>query len=173
MEEYRFCKRDGCGVRFKVTDNRQYYCCRACSKKRYRDTEKGKLKSLEYCRTEKHRKAQEEYYYSDHGQMVRKESLQRKKNIERARQRSKEYYEKYPERFKAGQIAGLVHKEEKPCLVDGCDKIGERHHPDYAIPEMILWLCRSHHLRLHNGWIDFDYTATKQKADTSSLITNI
>ncbi len=172
MEEYKVCKRDGCEVRFKVMDNRQYYCCRACSKKRYRDTEKGKLKSLEYCRTNKHRKAQEEYYYSDHGRAVREKSLQREGNIKRARLRSKAYYEKHPERFKAAQVASRIHKGEEICLVDGCNETGERHHPDYTIPEMILWLCRSHHLRLHNGWIDFDYTATN-KADTSSLITNI
>lgn len=38
--------------------------------------------------------------------------------------------------------------EEKSCRV--CGDKAEMHHPDYNQPILIDWLCREHHLELHN-----------------------
>ena len=35
------------------------------------------------------------------------------------------------------------------CSVPGCAKPAQAHHPDYSRPELIYWLCRSHHLSWH------------------------
>jgi hypothetical protein len=37
---------------------------------------------------------------------------------------------------------------QKPCRHCG-DAKSERHHPDYARPLFVIWLCRPCHLRLH------------------------
>jgi len=42
---------------------------------------------------------------------------------------------------------GLI--EKKPCSVDGCTLPSQMHHPDYDRPLKIVWLCRKHHVRLH------------------------
>jgi hypothetical protein len=39
--------------------------------------------------------------------------------------------------------------EAQPCEVEGCDKLGERHHDDYAKPLDVRWLCRAHHVAHH------------------------
>lgn len=35
------------------------------------------------------------------------------------------------------------------CEVPRCTELGEGHHPDYEKPLDVRWLCRSHHLELH------------------------
>lgn len=35
-----------------------------------------------------------------------------------------------------------------PCAVCGCPTV-EMHHPDYAKPLEVVWLCRPHHRALH------------------------
>jgi hypothetical protein len=39
--------------------------------------------------------------------------------------------------------------ERGPCEVDGCKNKPEMHHDDYTKPLMVRWICRFHHLRLH------------------------
>jgi len=37
-----------------------------------------------------------------------------------------------------------------PCEFGSCTQVNvEAHHPDYAQPLDVLWLCRPHHLELH------------------------
>ena len=36
-----------------------------------------------------------------------------------------------------------------PCSIKGCSEKGERHHPDYAKPLEVIWLCTKHHHLLH------------------------
>ena len=38
--------------------------------------------------------------------------------------------------------------QKKPCRRCG-DANSERHHPDYARPLFVIWLCRSCHVKLH------------------------
>ncbi len=40
--------------------------------------------------------------------------------------------------------------KKQPCSICGDEK-SEMHHEDYSKPIEILWLCRIHHLELHNG----------------------
>jgi hypothetical protein len=35
------------------------------------------------------------------------------------------------------------------CAVPECDKKPEAHHPDYASPLDVVWLCRAHHMQAH------------------------
>lgn len=35
-----------------------------------------------------------------------------------------------------------------PCLVCGQDSV-EAHHPDYAAPMSVIWLCEQHHKEVH------------------------
>jgi len=43
-------------------------------------------------------------------------------------------------------LSGVIKKT--PCVVCGDEK-SERHHPDYDKPREVIWLCRRHHLELH------------------------
>lgn len=36
-------------------------------------------------------------------------------------------------------------KVKEPCSFDGCQEIGEKHHPNYSNPLDVLWYCRKHH----------------------------
>lgn len=57
--------------------------------------------------------------------------------------------EKLLERDRVKQKAKIAHPLRLFCRVDGCNELGERHHPDYSKPLEIVWLCREHHLREH------------------------
>jgi len=37
------------------------------------------------------------------------------------------------------------------CQIEGCSKLGIRHHEDYNKPLEILWLCPKHHTGLHQN----------------------
>lgn len=38
---------------------------------------------------------------------------------------------------------------KKPCII--CKDVNsEAHHPDYDKPKQVIWLCRKHHLEIHN-----------------------
>ena len=59
---------------------------------------------------------------------------------------------KYPDRHRA---RGLLHNavargkiQKKPCEVCGALKV-DAHHPDYAKPLQVHWLCRKHHMEYH------------------------
>jgi hypothetical protein len=39
-------------------------------------------------------------------------------------------------------------RKKKPCIVCGSEK-SEGHHLDYSKPLMVMWLCRSHHVKWH------------------------
>lgn len=47
------------------------------------------------------------------------------------------------------QRRGLI--TPKPCEVSGCNNKSEKHHDDYSKPLVVRWLCRIHHLELHNA----------------------
>jgi hypothetical protein len=36
-----------------------------------------------------------------------------------------------------------------PCFVCGSEQV-EAHHPDYSAPLDVVWLCRQHHMEIHN-----------------------
>ena len=41
------------------------------------------------------------------------------------------------------------HRDTQKCSVDGCNEIAERHHLSYQNPDNFIWLCREHHLDIH------------------------
>jgi len=45
-------------------------------------------------------------------------------------------------------VGDYVKNRQKPCRHCG-DARSERHHPDYARPLFVIWLCRPCHLKLH------------------------
>jgi len=69
-----------------------------------------------------------------------------------ARATSRRMREKYPEKVTARSIlnreilSGRIKKQ--PCSVCGADRV-EAHHPDYAQPLRVQWLCPAHHKELH------------------------
>ncbi len=54
------------------------------------------------------------------------------------------------QRHKAGAYYRRIGIQES-CEVSGCMAKSERHHDDYSKPLEIRWLCRIHHLELHNA----------------------
>ena len=42
---------------------------------------------------------------------------------------------------------GIIKKQ--PCYI--CGSPAQMHHEDYSKPLEIIWICRKHHLELHNG----------------------
>jgi hypothetical protein len=52
-------------------------------------------------------------------------------------------------RSRAGRLARLHFPNRQRCGVVGCRRMGERHHPDYNEPLIILWRCRQHHHDIH------------------------
>lgn len=87
------------------------------------------------------------------------------KNIEDKRAAHKRWRQRHPdywkrnkarkhtdeERYKnaARMQAYREHLEPQLCRWKGCCIIGERHHPSYANPKDIVWLCREHHIMMH------------------------
>jgi len=74
-----------------------------------------------------------------------------KNNAKKASIIFRRYREKNQEKIKAQRIANKAYPVKQICSVIGCNKIGEKHHPDYSKPLEIIWLCRKHHKELHNN----------------------
>ena len=90
----------------------------------------------------------------------------REKNRDKLRVYNIEYYKKNPEIFRINSkkerlnyplrvnASKLINKEiiegrvqRQPCFM--CGGKAEAHHPSYALPLDVTWLCRLHHKRLH------------------------
>lgn len=54
--------------------------------------------------------------------------------------------------------------ERKPCAVEGCLEKPQMHHPDYARPLYVVWLCRKHHHRLHQDEVVSDDPSGRRSA---------
>ena len=55
---------------------------------------------------------------------------------------------KYPERQRCRSKANYFIKGNELCSIKGCNRLGEKHHPDYNNPLQIIWLCRRHHRQI-------------------------
>jgi len=53
-------------------------------------------------------------------------------------------------------LARVRHPLRYTCVVSGCKKVGERHHPDYNKATDIVWLCSEHHRELHRRLKHFE-----------------
>ena len=47
-------------------------------------------------------------------------------------------------------LARYHHPTREKCSFPGCEEIGERHHPNYERPSVIIWLCKRHHEGVHH-----------------------
>ena len=59
--------------------------------------------------------------------------------IERLKSNCRSYLHVY---VKRGKVI------KSPCSICGCEKV-EAHHHDYSKPLDVIWLCRKHHVELH------------------------
>lgn len=50
---------------------------------------------------------------------------------------------------RCGSLAKEYYPDAQICSVEGCTRLGHRHHKDYTLPLDITWLCPSHHMQLH------------------------
>jgi len=75
---------------------------------------------------------------------------ERKEQLKKYQKKRRETYKgKNIARQKVNNAIRNGKLKRKPCEV--CNKIKtEAHHPDYRSPLKIKWLCRQHHLELHN-----------------------
>jgi len=63
-----------------------------------------------------------------------------------------QYREKNQEKIIAQRLSNKLYPSRQICNLSVCNKLGERHHPDYSKPSEIIWLCRRHHKEKHiNG----------------------
>jgi hypothetical protein len=58
----------------------------------------------------------------------------------------------------AGSYVRRGHITVKPCEI--CGETAEMHHPDYNDPTRVEWLCREHHLELHQEVPNLDASLT-------------
>jgi hypothetical protein len=49
----------------------------------------------------------------------------------------------------AEYVARKVFPIRQKCEIEGCQKLGNRHHDDYTKPLDIRWLCDQHHAKRH------------------------
>ena len=69
---------------------------------------------------------------------IRANARYRAKNLEKARMWGR-----------TSKKACRNHYYSQTCSIDGCNKEGDRHHPDYSKPLEIVWLCKQHHRDEH------------------------
>lgn len=61
------------------------------------------------------------------------------------RKQAKTSPEKNKINHRRGYVARKEHPEVQSCSIEGCETIGERHHPDPDKHDEIVWLCKKHH----------------------------
>jgi len=69
---------------------------------------------------------------------------------EKGLERHRRYYQNNKKKFFAEQMGRYYNPKTKSCSIKGCNIKGERHHEDYNKAREIIWLCRQHHLAIHN-----------------------
>jgi hypothetical protein len=74
-------------------------------------------------------------------------------NKERAFENAKKQIKKNPEKRRAHNMVSNAIRSGKllkqPCKI--CGATAHAHHDDYAKPLEVIWLCPTHHMRLHHG----------------------
>lgn len=131
------CKNSNCSTQFKQKHRRHIFCCDKCKSEHNNHSETHKLSMTKFNRSEKGKERSKKFLKTDKGKIYNKNKS--------ARQRDKNYVKCY------ARIIASRHLKAKPCSVDGCDNIGEKHHGDYNEPLNVVYLCRKHHMELHYG----------------------
>jgi len=76
------------------------------------------------------------------------------KNRETRNGFQKKYAEYNPEKIEAQSLANRKVKIKGFCEICKVNKATEKHHPDYAKPLEVMFLCLSCHKKIHKGVID-------------------
>lgn len=115
--------------------------CKDCTKKRIAKHRENNLEYIQWYDRQRanypHRKQQRLEYWKQHP--------------EAGKRKSKEYAQRYPEKYKAKMIfsnavdSGMI--KRKPCVK--CGKKAQGHHEDYSKPLDVIWLCPKHHAARH------------------------
>jgi hypothetical protein len=87
----------------------------------------------------------------------------RDRNREKVRLLVKKYPEKYKARYLVGNAIKLGKLKRLPCEICGNLKV-EGHHPDYAKPLEVKWLCKLHHDLTHKS-METDETTVATPAE--------
>jgi hypothetical protein len=99
-------------------------------------------------------------YREDHQEWKKKSN---KKCAEKMKELVKKYIKKNPDRIKAHTILNCAIKKGKinrqPCFICNKEKT-DGHHIDYSKPLEVVWLCHSHHKKLHAGIIKIKRSQT-------------
>ena len=129
--------------------------CKVCileNRKVYRANNPEALRLYEKSRLS--RKTENRRAYRLENPLVKKYPKGPSKEMNRLYQ--KRWREKNPEKTAAhGALNRAVKNGEiqkQPCVMCG-SKDSEAHHPDYAMPLDVIWLCPSHHKQVHSGEI--------------------
>lgn len=146
-------------VETKKRVQRYYYSyCKICHNKRvikYHKTIKGRAAKKKAW--SKWRSGNGVSYMKAYAERWRKNNADRTKEYDKTkykRHRAKimsrisEYRVKYPEKYHAHNMARWHFKKAQSCVMCG-RKNAHRHHPNYAEPLNIIWLCPKDHSRIH------------------------
>ena len=75
-----------------------------------------------------------------------------KASLKRSMKKYQEWYrEKNQKKIKAQKLSNKIYTIRQICSVNGCNKLGVKHHSDYDKPLEIIWLCQRHHKELHKN----------------------
>lgn len=132
------CKNPQCNNEFIILHRRHFYCCDVCKYTHHNSTEKHKESMRSFNKSAKGKARTKRYLQSEKGKIYnqKKSTRQRQKN---------------PVKLKARLMAAWHLESYLPCSVEGCGQPGERHHEDYNDPLRIVYLCKQHHMDLHNN----------------------
>ncbi len=137
IKEIRVCKNPECKNEFVAREAKHLYCCEVCKQSHYKSIGKTDEIMRRFNKSAKGKARTERYLQSEKGKIYN-------------RNKSARHKERNPSKNLA-RIEAVKHLEEKPCSVNGCGQPGERHHHDYSKPLDVVYLCKKHHMDLHNN----------------------
>jgi len=127
---------------------------RVADQARYRKSDEGKAAHACYCRSNKGKATIARYRKTDNYRAARCRYFKTEKGKKFHQVSNSRYQQLYPDRVVANNAvknairAGRLTRQ--PCEV--CQELTvQAHHPDYAKPLDVQWLCPKHHRALHQG----------------------
>lgn len=148
-----------CQAEFQSTDSRKIYCSGRCGKKFA--TRKSYFKNHE--RNKEKQRARRHLYYTPVDVAGTRVKIKSPKEV-----RNKKSRERYAsdEVFRMKSIARATARNHQiigKITKKDCERCGnpnsEKHHPDYATPGLVKWLCRECHKREHGGSFNSTHSA--------------
>lgn len=138
IKEIRVCKNPECKNEFVVREAKHLYCCDICKQSHYKNIGKTNEIMRRFNKSDKGKARTEKYMQSEKGKIYNRRKSTRQREVN-----SKKYM--------ARIIASRHLESYLPCSVEGCNQPGERHHEDYNRPLDVIYLCKKHHMDLHNN----------------------